>query len=48
LWFFVVVVAISGYFSFRRFRRFGKYRISQAILAFLVMPEEKQEKKDAD
>jgi hypothetical protein len=49
--FFLVTCLVFIYLSYKRFRRFGRYRISQAILAFLVMPEEKkkkEEKKDAE
>lgn len=49
--FFLVTCVVFIFLCFQRFRRFGRYRISQAILAFLVMPEEKkkkEEKKDAD
>jgi hypothetical protein len=45
-WFFLVAVGVCIYFSFQRFRRFGRYRITQALLAFLVMPEEKKKEKE--
>lgn len=43
--FFLVTCLAFIYLCFQRFRRFGRYRISQAILAFLVMPEEKRKKE---
>jgi hypothetical protein len=46
--FFVVVVTACIYFSFQRFRLFGRYRITQALIAFLVMPEEKKKEKKVD
>jgi len=49
--FFLATCLVFIYLSYQRFRRFGRYRVSQAILAFLVMPEEKkkaEDKKDAD
>lgn len=44
----LVISLVFVYLSYRRYRRFGRYRISQAILAFLVMPEEKKRADEAE
>jgi hypothetical protein len=45
LWFVFVVALGCSYLSFRRYRRFGMYRVTHAMMGFLTVKDDKQEEK---
>lgn len=43
LFFFSIITVGWAYLSFRRYRRFGEYRTTQALIGFLTVKEPKKE-----
>lgn len=42
LWFLALFAVAFSYLAFRRYRRFGMYRVTQAMLGFLTIKEDKK------
>jgi hypothetical protein len=48
LLFFIFLSASGVWLAFRRYRRFSKYRVSHAIIGFLVLPEPEKIKEHVE